>query len=66
MQGVLATTAIAVDVFEWILGGGEDHVFLATGKDLPGIRIGSVLEGSGITGVEMKMAPVSWSHFQRD
>ena len=57
---------IGADIWSWVFAGGEDHVFLATGKDLPGIRIGSVVEGSGITGVEMKMAPVSWSHFQRD
>jgi thiamine-monophosphate kinase len=57
---------IGADIWSWVFAGGEDHVFLATGKDLPGIRIGSVIEGSGITGVEMKIAPVSWSHFQRD
>lgn len=51
------------DIWGWILAGGEDHVFLATGRDLPGIRIGSVVEGSGISGVEIKKAPVSWSHF---
>lgn len=51
------------DIWEWVLGGGEDHVFLATGKDLPGIKIGSVVVGSGISGIEMKKAPVSWSHF---
>jgi len=51
------------DVWSWVLAGGEDHVFLATGKDLPGIRIGTVVEGSGIKGVEIKKAPVSWSHF---
>ncbi len=51
------------DIWGWILAGGEDHVFLATGKNLPGIRIGSVVQGSGITGVEIKKAPVSWSHF---
>jgi thiamine-monophosphate kinase len=51
------------DIWGWILAGGEDHVFLATGKDLPGIRIGTVVEGSGISGVEIKKAPVSWSHF---
>ena len=54
---------LKVDVFQWILGGGEDHVLLATGVNLPGIRIGSVIAGSGISGVEMKKAPVSWSHF---
>jgi thiamine-monophosphate kinase len=53
----------SVDVWDWILGGGEDHVFLATGANLPGIRIGSIAEGSGVTGIEMKKAPVSWSHF---
>ncbi|CAN2206837.1 ThiL Thiamine monophosphate kinase [Candidatus Nanopelagicaceae bacterium] len=51
------------DIWGWILAGGEDHAFLATGRDLPGIRIGSVVEGSGISGVEIKKAPVSWSHF---
>jgi thiamine-monophosphate kinase len=51
------------DIWSWVLAGGEDHVFLATGNNLPGIRIGSVVEGSGITGVEIKKAPVSWSHF---
>jgi thiamine-monophosphate kinase len=51
------------DIWSWVLAGGEDHVFLATGKDLPGICIGTVVEGSGIRGVEIKKAPVSWSHF---
>jgi thiamine-monophosphate kinase len=51
------------DVFTWIFAGGEDHVLLATGSDLPGIRIGTVRDGSGITGVNAKVAPVSWSHF---
>ncbi|CAM8637655.1 thiamine-phosphate kinase [Candidatus Planktophila dulcis] len=55
---------LKVDVFQWILAGGEDHVLLATGVNLPGIRIGSVLAGGGVSGVEMKKAPVSWSHFQ--
>ncbi len=70
IQGVeefaeLAQMAIATgsDVWDWVLGGGEDHVFLATGKDLPGVRVGRVLSGSGISGIEMKKAPVSWSHF---
>ena len=58
---------MGVDVFDWILQGGEDHVLLATGRDLPGIEIGHVYEGAGISVVhnmkEIKMAPVSWSHF---
>jgi len=56
-------TDLKVDVFQWILAGGEDHVLLATGVNLPGVRIGSVTTGSGVTGVERKMTPVSWSHF---
>jgi len=52
-----------LDVMQWILAGGEDHVLLATGKNLPGVLIGSVAIGSGISGVDMKKAPVSWSHF---
>ena len=52
-----------IDVWQWILAGGEDHVFLATGKELDGFRIGSVLSGSGVVGVEMKKAPDTWRHF---
>jgi len=54
---------VNIDVWNWILSGGEDHVFLATGANLPGLRIGKIIEGSGISGLEMKKAPVSWSHF---
>lgn len=58
------------DVLEWILQGGEDHALLATGRDLPGVVIGSVYEGSGISLIhnmkEIEMAPVSWSHFDKD
>jgi len=57
-------TEVNVDVWQWILGGGEDHVLLATGQNLPGLHIGEVVAGSGIIGIEKKMAPVSWSHFQ--
>lgn len=53
-----------IDVWQWILAGGEDHVFLATGKDLDGFRIGSVQSGVGLIGVEMKKAPDTWRHFQ--
>ena len=51
------------DAWPWILGGGEDHVLLATGVNLPGIMIGKIIAGKGISGVDMKKAPVSWSHF---
>jgi thiamine-monophosphate kinase len=53
-----------IDVWQWILAGGEDHVFLVTGKDLDGFRIGSVQAGAGVIGVEMKKAPDTWRHFQ--
>jgi thiamine-monophosphate kinase len=51
------------DIWQWIFAGGEDHVFLATGKDLPGLCVGVVKEGSGVVGLEMKKAPDSWRHF---
>ena len=61
---------IGGSVLDWILQGGEDHALLATGVNLPGVRIGVVVEGSGISVVrdeeEIKMAPVSWSHFNQD
>ena len=60
----LLAQSVGIDVYEWILGGGEDHVFLATGVDLPGIRIGDVRQGRGVTGLEMKKAPQMWRHFQ--
>lgn len=51
------------DVWDLVLGGGEDHVLLATGVNLPGICIGRVLDGSGVKVLEMKKAPESWRHF---
>jgi thiamine-monophosphate kinase len=51
------------DVWQWIFAGGEDHVFLATGVDLPGLCVGTVIEGGGVTGLEMKKAPDTWRHF---
>jgi len=52
-----------IDVWQWIFAGGEDHVFLATGRDLPGICVGHVEEGEGVIGLEMKKAPDTWRHF---
>jgi len=58
---------VGADIWSWILQGGEDHVLMATGRELPGICIGTVVEGSGISahyaGQKIEMAPVSWSHF---
>ena len=59
----LVAQSLDMDVFELIFGGGEDHVLLATGKSLPGIYVGEVTVGSGIKGLEMKKAPVTWRHF---
>jgi thiamine-monophosphate kinase len=51
------------DVWDFVLGGGEDHVLLATGVNLPGTCIGRVIQGSGVKVLEMKKAPESWRHF---
>lgn len=55
--------SIDCDVWDLIFGGGEDHVLLATGVNLPGICIGDVRSGSGVTFPEMKTAPEFWRHF---
>jgi thiamine-monophosphate kinase len=58
---------LKTDVWQWILAGGEDHVFLATGKNLKGFKVGTVIkliDGQSLTGVEMKKAPDTWRHFQ--
>jgi len=51
-------------VADLILGGGEDHVFLATGQDLPGLLIGSVSAGSGLNLLGNEKAPDTWRHFE--
>jgi thiamine-monophosphate kinase len=56
--------SVGEDVWQWILAGGEDHVFLATGIDLGGFCIGLVQEGAGVSGVDMKNAPDTWRHFR--
>jgi len=57
------SVAMGCDIWQWIFAGGEDHVFLATGKDLPGLCVGVVKVGSGVLGLEMKKAPETWRHF---
>jgi thiamine-monophosphate kinase len=52
-----------VDVWQWIFAGGEDHVFLATGIALDGFCVGTVVEGNGVLGADMKKAPDTWRHF---
>jgi thiamine-monophosphate kinase len=61
LAGVAET--IGCDVWDLILGGGEDHVLLATGANLPGICIGRVVTGRGVRVLDMKKAPESWRHF---
>ncbi len=61
LAGVAAT--IGCDVWDLVLGGGEDHVLLATGINLPGICIGRIKAGSGVEVLEMKKAPDTWRHF---
>ncbi len=55
---------LQVDVWEWIFGGGEDHVLLATGVDLPGLKIGEVTAGEGVFGIPLNVADKAWSHFR--
>jgi thiamine-monophosphate kinase len=55
--------AIGIDVWDLILGGGEDHVLLATGENLAGTCVGRVTKGSGVKVLEMKKAPDIWRHF---
>jgi thiamine-monophosphate kinase len=53
-----------VSVWDWIFAGGEDHVLLATGQDLPGLRIGEVLKGSGLSGIPLGVESSVWRHFK--
>jgi thiamine-monophosphate kinase len=50
-------------VWQFIFAGGEDHALLATGKNLPSLRIGEVQAGSGLTGVPTSVKNTSWEHF---
>jgi thiamine-monophosphate kinase len=54
---------IGISISDLVLGGGEDHVFLATGKDLPGLLIGHLSTGSGLTVLGNEKAPDTWRHF---
>lgn len=52
-----------VSVFDLILSGGEDHVFLATGRALKGFEIGKVRAGSGIRLTHLATPQPGWQHF---
>ena len=55
---------LKIDIWQLIFGGGEDHVLFATGADLPGVRIGEVLSGSGLSGFPAIESDRVWSHFR--
>ena len=55
---------LKIDIWQLIFGGGEDHVLLAIGVDLPGVRIGEVLSGSGLSGTPAIESDRVWSHFR--
>lgn len=61
----LSALADEVDayVWDWIGAGGEDHVFLATGVDLPGFEIGQVIAGTGIELQGITKTPEGFAHF---
>ena len=50
-------------VWQFIFAGGEDHVLLATGNNLPGLHIGGVAAGSGLSGVPTSVKNKIWEHF---
>ena len=52
-----------ISIWQWILAGGEDHGFLATGKDLPGLRVGSVIAGNGVEVIGLAELPKKFEHF---
>jgi thiamine-monophosphate kinase len=52
------------DIWSWIFAGGEDHVLLATGSDLPGLLIGEVTQGAGLANVPAGVEARAWKHFK--
>jgi thiamine-monophosphate kinase len=58
-----AAELLNVSVFDLILSGGEDHVFLATGHALNGFEIGKVNAGSGIRLTHLATPQPGWQHF---
>jgi len=66
-----AATALGADPRQWLLGGGEDHAFLAT---IPprlvddvarwAVPIGVVAEGSGVFIGGEPLVASGWDHFR--
>ena len=58
--------SMEIDVWEWILGGGEDHVFLGTNPTVPdgAIEIGKVVSGDSVkVNGASKIKNLGWRHF---
>ena len=55
---------LKVDIWKWIFAGGEDHVLMATGVNLPGILIGEVISGEGLYGLPAGVGSSAWKHFK--
>ena len=62
-------TELGVDVYDWILSGGEDHFFIATvpekyaDKNL-GIQVGKVVAGSGLITIDGEQTQrAGYQHF---
>ena len=56
--------ALEISVFDLILSGGEDHVFLATGREVSAFQIGRVLAGNGVRLLHVDNPKSGWKHFQ--
>jgi thiamine-monophosphate kinase len=50
-------------VWDWIGAGGEDHVFIATGRRMAGFVVGEVMAGSGIELPGIPKTPKGFAHF---
>ena len=59
----LLANKVGITVWQLILGGGEDHAFLATGKNLPYFKIGTVQSGNGIKLKKIPAIDSGWEHF---
>ena len=55
---------LQVSVFDLILSGGEDHIFLATGNSVNGFVIGKVLAGNGVRLLHVANPQPGWQHFR--
>jgi thiamine-monophosphate kinase len=55
---------LKADIWSWIFAGGEDHVLLATGSDLPGLLIGEITQGAGLANVPAGVEAHAWKHFK--